>query len=200
MSKPADGMSELVQAADALEHDMRRLEELSASVRKIRLHNEKSITRAARELQDALQQQEKLAQGLIQLGQAMARMQQRQEAAIEPLAARALEIQERAKRLDEQMHRFAELGARAGEASRLLQSLSAQTQMEMGTSPDPGPVLADVDERLDAIISEAKALVETAQADDLSDVAREADALKQRVQSTRARLSLLIKNHSQKLN
>jgi hypothetical protein len=197
MTKPADGMSELVQAADALEHDMRRLEELSASVRKIRLHNEKSITRAARELQDALQQQEKLAQGLIQLGQAMARMQQRQEAAIEPLAARALEIQDRATRLDEQMHRFAELGARAGEASRLLQSLS---QTETGTTADPGPVLADVDERLDAIVSEAKALVETAQADDLSDVAREADALKQRVQSTRARLSLLIKNHSQKLN
>src|SRR5882672_11831892 len=103
--------SELVNAAALLEQNIQKLEELSASVRKIRLHNEKSITRAARELNEALGQPERLAEGLGLLAKAMEHMQARQEAALGPLKVRAVEIQARAALLTDYVQRFTALGA-----------------------------------------------------------------------------------------
>ena len=115
--------AEIVNAASAIERDLARLEELSRSVDKMKLTNEKSIDRARRTLQEALAQQEALATGLRVLGEAMVRMQQRQQTAIERLAARAVEIQNQAARVGEHMTRFAELGNKAAEATRMLQEL-----------------------------------------------------------------------------
>src|SRR5882724_6695637 len=83
--------SELVNAAEALENELLKLEALSKSVRKLRLSSEKTITRAAKELSEALALRDGLAEGLQALAASMARMQARQSAALEPLAAFATE-------------------------------------------------------------------------------------------------------------
>lgn len=171
---------DLVAAAEALETDIRKLEELSRSVIKIRLHNEKSITRAARELREALAQPERLAEDLQQLAAAMGHMQERQRRALEPLAERAAEIEQRAAKISDYMQRFAALGAEAGEATQLLQTASR--------NGDPGAVFSDVEGRLARITDKARALAEEARSDDLADVAREADALKQSVGALRGKL------------
>ncbi len=70
MSKAEGSQSELGRAAEAVERGLARLEELSASVCKMRLHSEKSIARATRELEEALAQPERLADGLRRLAEA----------------------------------------------------------------------------------------------------------------------------------
>ena len=71
---PKGDVPELVAAAQTIENDQKRLEELARALQKTKLQTEKNINRAARELQEALGQQESLAVSLQALGQAMVRM------------------------------------------------------------------------------------------------------------------------------
>ena len=178
MSKAKNDVSELARAAEALERELLKLETLSRSVQKIRLNSEKNIVRASRELNDAVALPERLAQGLQAFAGAMARMQVRQQAALEPLAAFATEIQQRMQRLNEHMQAFRALGTAAGEVTALLQSGDAERSA----------VFANVDARLVEISEGARALFDAAHADDFPEVAREADALKQRLSALKKRL------------
>jgi hypothetical protein len=75
------------------------------------------------------------------------------------------------------MEKFAALGQMAGDASKLLQS-GATDQLVVG----------DVRAKLAMLGDDAKALFESARADDFPDVAREADALAKRVTALVRRL------------
>jgi hypothetical protein len=105
-------------------------------------------------------------------------MQARQQAALEPLAMFANEIQTRMQKLGEHMQAYATLGAAAGEVTNLIQS----------SNGDHGAVLNDVSTLLDKISEGARTLFDLARADDFPDVVREADSLKQRVAALRKRL------------
>jgi len=171
---------ELVRAAAALDRELVSLEALSRSVRKIRLNSEKNIGKAAKELQEVLALPERLGEGLQTLAAAMAQMQVRQQAALEPLSAFANEIQARMRRLSEHMQAFAALGNVANEVNALIQA----------SNGDHSSVLTRVDAKLTELASGARALFEAAGTDDFPEVAREADALKQRMQALRKRLEL----------
>ncbi|HEX4338298.1 MAG TPA: hypothetical protein VH062_20475 [Polyangiaceae bacterium] len=176
MAKGEKVVPALTRAADALESELANLERLSRSVRKLRLDSDRNIARAATELNEALALPGRLAAGLGTLAAAMQEMQERQQAALEPLTACATAIQERSRLLGEHMQEYAELGEAAAETTALLQSGDAST------------VLDDVTVRLGDIVERAKALFEKARTDDFPDVAREADALRQRIASVRRRL------------
>src|SRR4051812_22066496 len=109
MSKPGPGLGELSQAAVALEKELDALEALSRSVRKIRLDSEKNFARAAKELNEVMILPARLGSGLQALANAMATMQARQQAALEPLATFADQIQQRRLRFAEHMQSFAAL-------------------------------------------------------------------------------------------
>lgn len=195
MPKSGERRSELVAAAETIENDVRRLEELSLSARKTRLNSEKNISRAARELQDALDQQERLAHGLRSLGEAMLRLQQRQQAAFEPLGARAMELQERTARLAEHMERFGVLGVEAGEVIKVLQRRGGEGEASDEAEPVSidASAIVEVDGKLIGLVEQAKTLADSAQHEDFTDIAREADVLKQRVQSMRQRLAEIVR-------
>jgi chromosome segregation ATPase len=176
-------VAEIVRAAETLEQSLRRLEELARSVQGARLNTDKNIARAGRTLTEAMEHHDQLALGLRQLSDAMVQMQQRQQAALELLAARANEIQRQHQLLAQHAERFAALGQTAADVSHLLQA-------EPGTLPD----LAEVESRLLAISDEAKALVASADAADLSEVSKEASSLRQRIDSARGRLKVAPKD------
>lgn len=178
MSKGLKDVPELVRVAQALEDELVGLEALSRSVRKIRLDSEKNITRAARELQEALALPDRLAARLHEFAESMQKMQVRQQAALEPLASTAAEVQRRMQRLEEHARAFAALGREAGEATALLRTNGAEHV----------PDLESVKARLAKIAEGARALFEAARADDFPDVAREADGLKQRIVAARKRI------------
>lgn|SRR5581483_10078565 len=177
MSKSDKPVSEIVAAAAALEDEIGRLEAISRSVRKIRLNGEKNIARAASELGETLALPERLAQRLQAVAAAIAHMQERQQAALEPLAATAVEIQRRTQRLEEHMQSFSALGKTAGEVSALLEAGSG----------DPSNV-ARAEAQLRELSERARALFEAARADDFPEIAREADVLKQRMAAMSRRL------------
>lgn len=177
MSKPDKRVAEIVRAAEELEDELGQLETLSRAVRKNRLDSEKSIVRAAKELSEALALPERLATGLRGLATAMREMETRQHAALEPLAAFAQEVQARMKKLEEHMRAFAALGKAAGEATALLQGAGERAEL-----------VESAKVQLSGIADGARALLEAARADDFPDVAREADALKQRVTALRRKL------------
>jgi hypothetical protein len=168
---------ELVRLAETLEEDLERLETLSKSALKTRLDTEKNITRAAKELGEALEVPERLAQGLVALGTLLKRMQVRQQGALAPLAERANEIQERQVKLDEHVQAFAELGRATAEAAAALHA-----------ERPAAVVLETLKTELAKIAENARRLFEAARSDDFPDVAREADALAKRVTHLRRRL------------
>ena len=178
VKKGEDGTgSEIVRAAAALEEEMARLEAISRSARKIRLNGDKNIARAAAELQQAIASPERLSGRLQELAAAMARLQERQQAALEPLAAFAQTIAERTQRFEQHMQSFGALGKAAGELN---------AELAAGASDPAG--LARVEAHLRDISDRARALFEAARADDFPEVAREADVLKQRMAALRKRL------------
>ncbi|HXI59636.1 MAG TPA: hypothetical protein VNO55_26390 [Polyangia bacterium] len=177
MSKSDKPVPEMVRAAEALEEEIVRLEAISRSSRKIRLNSDKNIARAAAELNEALTLPERLAERLRALATAMGNMQERQQAALEPLAAFAVEIQQRMQRLEGHMHSFATLGKAAGEVN---------AQLAGGQADRAAVALAEA--RLQEISDAARALFEAARDDDFPEVAREADVLKQRMAALRRRL------------
>jgi chromosome segregation ATPase len=177
MAKGEKDATELVRAAQTLEDELGTLEALSKAVQKTRLDSEKNIARAAKELGAALELPERLAAGLLALGAELQHMQARQQAALEPLAARANEIRERGIRLDVHVRAFAELGRATAEATETLQADRPAAAM-----------LDELKAGLAKIADDAKVLFEAARADDFPDVAREADALAKRVTHLRRRL------------
>jgi DNA repair exonuclease SbcCD ATPase subunit len=120
---------------------------------------------------------ERLAQRLQGVAAALAGMQQRQQAALEPLAALATQVQQRTQRLGEHMQSFGALGQAASEVNALL-----------GASQEDRSGLAQAEARLQEISEAARTLFEAARADDFPDVAREADVLKQRMAALGKRL------------
>ena len=181
MAKGAKEISDLERAAEALEGELARLENMSRMVRKIRLKSEKNIARAAGELNEALALPERLGAGLAALARAMGEMQTRQTAALEPLAVFASEIQTRMELLQSHMQSFAELGRLAQEVTGMLQ----------GNEGERAVLVEGAEAKLGQIAVGAKALFEAAQADDFPEVAREADTLKQRVQALRRKLETI---------
>lgn len=196
MSKSKEQRPELVVAAESIDSDLKRLEDLSITNRRIKLTTEKNIARAAQELDKALQHQQRLADGLRSLGEAVIRMQTRQQTALDALSARAVEIQERMARLSEHMQRFAELGAQAAEVAKMLQalpSLQPGAPGNAGQGTAEATVLVEVDERFTALVDGAKTLAETARSEDFVEVAQEADTLKQKVHAMRGGLAQIVK-------
>jgi phage host-nuclease inhibitor protein Gam len=108
----------------------------------------------------------------------MAAMQVRQQAALDPLAVHATEIQRRMQQLGEYMRGYAVLGKQAAEVTAVLQSEHAER----------GAIFDAVESELLKIVEGARSLCQAARADDFPDVAREADALRQRISALRGRL------------
>ena len=173
--------SELVIAAQKIEADQQRLEDLAYGLEKTKLQSEKHIGRAARELQDALAQQEQLAVSLRELGAAMAKMQERQLAAVTAMSSRAQEIQTRRLRLSELMTEYATLGQKAGQ---LLETIAGTLD-----AADKGAAVDVAHKALTPIVEEAATLAKTAREEDFVDVAHEADVLKQKFQNIKNQLS-----------
>jgi len=180
MAKPAKPVPEIVRVAEDLESEVARLEAIAWAAKKARLDSEKNIVKAAGELKEAIAMPARLAERLQALSAAMAHMQERQQAALEPLATFAATIQQRTAKLGQHMEAFAALGSAAGEVSAALATA--------GDASDE-PARAAADARMQDITDAARALFEAARDDDFPEIAREADVLKQRMASLRRRLA-----------
>src|SRR5215831_14234536 len=123
-----EGTSGLAAAAEALEVELRRYEELASSLASGRLASEKDLRRAAQAL-DALRTSDarlgELVQALVaEIGAA----RDRQQAQAEAVQTQAERIRQRSETLSALLGRWEALGRDAGEVNRLVQRSAAGEQ------------------------------------------------------------------------
>src|SRR5438045_4161482 len=118
----ADKPSDLSDAAMALDHEMRRFEELAAQARRIRLNTEKNVERATEALSRAAESQDRINAVVQRLVRAVGEARQTQEADAKALMDRAHEIADRRKQFGEVLQRMAGLGQMAKEVQDLLKA------------------------------------------------------------------------------
>lgn len=173
---------------------MIRFESLSRATRRVKLDTEKNIARAARDLQEAMAQRERLTGQLQKFGEAMSQMQSRQESAVTTLAEQALELQKRVASLSQRMDEFRALGAKASEIVQALRDLGGESPRHSNGAVAPEALTPqDIDARFRQLLEDTKALLEAARAENFPDVASETDALRQRLQALRPRLEELLR-------
>ncbi len=190
--RSAAASSPLSSAAIALDGELRRYFELSETARKMPLNSEKNLERAARAMTEAAESQDRVAAHVHALVGAIAVAREAQESSAAALAARAREMAGRATELGELLAQFASLGDEA-------KALNAMMQEAAGYKRDPYPGDdADAQARLDAVrarmdevATRAEDLATLADRKDLPDIGRQADSLRQQIQSARNKLGLL---------
>jgi hypothetical protein len=177
MATNGKNVSELVRAAEEVESELARLEALSQVAQRTRLDSDKNISRATKELSEALEMPARLADCLGALALAMQNMQARQKAALDPLAARADLILERKQRLAVHMQAFETLGKATEAATEVLKGEGERSEL-----------VEELKTKLVKLADDARALFETARADDFQDVASASDALAKSATALRRRL------------
>ena len=188
------GLSDLGAAAAALEAELRRFEELGEIARRVPLNSEKNLDRAARATQEAAEAQERVAAAVNALIGAITVARQRQEGHAQGILERAKEIQARTGEFHELLKRFGALGEEAKGIHALVQEAAALKQEDGSVSLEALGRLEQVSERMASIVATAQDVAKDAKARGIDDIERQADALKQQVQSARNKLLLLQQN------
>jgi len=177
----------LSKAASDLEAELARLEDTLDEL-KSPITSEKALLRAGQRLEQCSACEERLAGLLQNFAQAMIGMQERQQRCMEILAERADGVQARHADRNQLIERINQLGQRASQISSPIASLDesawASPTSELLSS------LAELNSRLESVIEEAGEVAASARQSDWNDVARDADTLKQQLQSARSRLLL----------
>jgi chromosome segregation ATPase len=176
VARPSEPVPPLVQAAQALEDELRLCEKAVAEAVRIRLHSEKNLGRVARELKTAMDHREALGEKVNALLTAITDARGRAEEAARQMEARAGEMQKRLERLTALRLRAGEIGASVREVTEF----AAQ-------SKDSGQIL----ERLKPVEERVAQALEEARADDFDDVTGDIAALKEMLATMRRKLESL---------
>jgi hypothetical protein len=188
------GLTDLGAAAAALEGELRRFEELGEIARRVPLNSEKNLDRAARATQEAAEAQERVATAVSALIGAITVARQRQEGHANGILERAKEIQARTAEFHELLKRFGLLGEAAKDIHALVQEAAALKKEDGSVSLEALGRLEQVSEQMARIVATAQDVAKDAKARGIEDIERQADALRQQVQSARNKLLLLQQN------
>ncbi len=172
-------VSELTEAALAYDQELRRFEELAAAARRTKLNSERNLTRAAEALQKAGESQQRLLQHVQKIVAAMQAGRADQEREANALVQLGQSINARRTRYGELFSRMAELGDQAAEIQKVLSS-----------SPDKEQIDA-LSTRMEAAAERAGSVATDARAEEMEDLERQADSMRQQLLSARNKLQLL---------
>ncbi len=184
--------SELISAAEALDAELRKFEELSESIQKTPFNSQKNVDRASRTLTEIAQAGEALQARLGSVVTAIANFREKQQALAEAVQKRAYELEERGKVLGGLLAEYRALGENARELNVHLQSLKGAK--DNGGSENTSGLFSqfqDLEPRVSQLVEAAQKLFEKAETQGFTDIAHQADALRQQLQAIRNRLNLL---------
>jgi DNA repair exonuclease SbcCD ATPase subunit len=195
MSKrPPQETSELVATALALEEELRRFESLADEVRDSPMRSQKHLERLARTLTQVADCDERLVAHMRSLLTLLNGWKARQQALATEVNGRALVLQERTRVYQELMERFGSLGREAGALSARVQEIFAGTSQGKSVQVEEViTALQGVNERMTEVAESAGQLASEAQEQDFTDVARDAESLRQQLLAARDKAGLLQK-------
>jgi hypothetical protein len=174
-----DEPSELAEAALALDRELRRFEELSGQASRVKLNTEKNLERATEALSRAAESQDRIGAQVQQLVKAVAAARQRQEQEAAALMARAQEIAARRAQFSELLRKMGGLGQMAKEIQELLKAEKRD--------------VAEVQARMDKVAEGAAEIGRAAQEQEMEELARQAEVLRQQLLAAKNKVGLLAK-------
>ncbi|MFL5359213.1 hypothetical protein [Archangium sp.] len=184
--------SELVNAAMAIEEELRKFESLAAEVRTGEMRSQKHLERMGKLLNQVADCDERMVANMRSLLTVLNGWRDRQQTLAGEVNTRALELQERTKVYQSLMERFAALGQEASSLSANMQQVANRTQAgEPMKAEEIISSLQTVNERMTAVADNAGSLATDAQAQDFVDIARDAESLRQQLLAARNRANLL---------
>lgn len=181
-SKKSEGP--LVKAATLLEAELARYEEHVNEAKRLEIASEKGLHKSKSVLEACAATEQKMREHLQTFAGAMQEMQQRQQACVDETLATAKRIEERIRDRAALLERFGALGARAREVDEPVQAVM-QAKADGAKDSELLGALAEVISRTDSVLEDAEAVAKDAQGRGWEDIAREAMALKQQLQSAR---------------
>lgn len=182
MSK--ENVSALAAAALAYDQELRRFGELSGAARKTKLNSERNLARAAESLQKAGESQQRLLEHVRALVTAMTSGRTEQEAEAQALVELGQRIQARRVRYGEVFQKMADLG---GEAKAIQDLLVGNPSRE---------ALDEIRARMEGAARRAEAIAGEAGAEEMEDLQRQADSLRQQLLAAKNKLQILAKKSS----
>ena len=181
-SKKSEGA--LVKAATALENELARYEEHVADARRLEISSEKGLQKSKTVLEACAATEQRMREHLQAFAAAMQDMQKRQQTCVDETVATAKRIEERIHDRASLLERFGQLGTRAREVDEPVKAVM-QRKAEGATESELLGALTEVISRTDSVLEDADAVAKDAQGRGWEDIAREATALKQQLQSAR---------------
>lgn len=185
----------LTLATAELEAEILHYEQTSASLDKLPLNSEKTLQRARKVLEECAAHQERLAVLLPAFAQAMQAAQARQQACMNVTAEGTQRIKTRFEERVVLLERIAALGQRA---QAINEPVTAILGRDSGQGdPAAEALLRSLDEvgaLTEAVIAEADELARAANASEWVDIARDAEALKQQLQTARNKVLVAARN------
>lgn len=176
--------SPLVAAAAALEAELARWQDIVDEAEQLEVTSEKQLGRAKTLLESCGECEKTLAQSLHTFVTAMQSVQDKQRTCMERTIAAAKKVQERVAVRSGLLERFADLGKRAAEVNGPVGAVMEAIQKEAKPDELVGP-LKEVAEKTDEVVTAAESVAKEAREAEWLDIAREADALKQQIQSVK---------------
>lgn len=173
MARPTEPPSPLALAAQELEEELRRCEKAVAEAARLRLHSEKNIGRAAKELRTASEHRENLGPKVNALLAAINAARARAEDAAARMETRAGEIQAR-------MAQLKSLQERAGEIASSVRDLTELARQVKDTR--------QILERLGPVEERVARALEEARASEFDDVSGDISSFKEMLASLRRKL------------
>ena len=180
--------SPLKAAVQALDDELDRFEALALSAHKTPLTSERNLEKAATAINQAAESQQRVHGHIQALIDAISAARIKHDKTAEGLVKTRDEVQARGERFQTQLGRFAALGKEAADISGFVRQLG-----ELKGKPN-GEVVAQLTEvqgRMSKVVDGATALAKEAEAENMEDLGRQCDSLKQQVQSALNKVSLL---------
>lgn len=177
----------LSDAAGQIEAELSRFEQLLHELSRP-VSTDKALQRARVALEECSSCEERLAANLTAFAQAIQGIQTRQQSCMELLNERVGQVQARHADRSALVDRLALLGVRTSEISKPIAALGEAAWQTV--TPELLASVSEVSTRLEGAIGEAAQICVSARESDWSDLARDADALKQQLQAVRNQVVL----------
>jgi len=197
VTKTTTADSPLKAAVQALDDELERFEQLAHAAHKTPLTSERNLEKAATSINQAAESQERVHGHIQALIDAISAARQKHDQTAEGLVKTRDLVQARGERFQTQLGRFAALGKEAADISAFVRELGELKQKPNG---EVVAKLAEVQERMTKVVEGATALGKEAEAEDMEDLGRQCDSLKQQVQSALNKVTLLREKLAQQMS
>jgi uncharacterized iron-regulated protein len=179
----------LVAAAAALDDELRAYDELADELQHIKFNGEKALQRGLRIVQESQERTAVIQDKLRSLVAQIEETRGRQVQSLNVLLEGAKMLQSRSQEHDELLARFGAVGESARRVNELTVELSAKRAAGASES-ELLQGLAEIQTQMAAVVAEAEALAQRAEAQGWPEVGRQADAVRQQVLAAKNKLAL----------